>query len=167
MGCAFGGRPLRKRSAHTSRGSYDPAGRTRRLSRGAKGHRWSIGNRHAVRVMRRARVALPITWCREVTSWTAGERSDTETVTLREARGGWKRALARVPRQSPTQLPSYVNESSSICLSDSRDVHPLLCLAEASCLGHPFKNKPSKTGKHLLPQLTNTGGLMYNPKSSP
>jgi len=113
MGCAFGGRPLRKRSAHTSRGSYDPPGRTRRLSRGAKGHRWSIGNRHAVRVMRRARVALPITWCREVTSWTAGERSDTETVTLREARGGWKRALARVPRQSPTQLQISVLKQNS------------------------------------------------------
>jgi hypothetical protein len=26
---------------------------------------------------------------------TAGERSDTETVTLREARGNWRRATAR------------------------------------------------------------------------
>ena len=29
------------------------------------------------------------------TSLTAGERSDTETVTLREARGDWKRAMVK------------------------------------------------------------------------
>ena len=41
---------------------------------------------------------VEVTCCCEVTRVTAGERSDTETVTLREARGdgkrGWKQFLA-------------------------------------------------------------------------
>ena len=50
---------------------------------------------HAVREMRSARVELSVTCCCEATSLTAGERSDTETVTLRSARGGWQRAFTR------------------------------------------------------------------------
>ena len=61
----------------------------------AKGHRWSAFSRHAGRGMRRAKVAWSVTCCCEATSVTAGERSDTETVTLREARGGWRRAVVR------------------------------------------------------------------------
>ena len=61
----------------------------------AKGHRWSAFSSHAVREMRRARVALSVTCRLEATSLTAGERSDTETVTLRSARGDWKRAIVR------------------------------------------------------------------------
>src|SRR5260370_6619436 len=45
--------------------------------------------------MRRARVALSVTCRLEATSLTTGERSDTETVTLRSERGDWKRAIAR------------------------------------------------------------------------
>src|SRR5713226_5500339 len=45
--------------------------------------------------MRRARVALSVTCYCEATRVTAGERSDTETVTLRSARGNWRRAIAR------------------------------------------------------------------------
>jgi hypothetical protein len=40
-------------------------------------------------------VALRITCRLEATSLTAGERSDTETVTLRSERGDWKRAIGR------------------------------------------------------------------------
>jgi len=45
--------------------------------------------------MRRAKVVLKVTCCCQATSLTAGERSDTETVTLRSERGGWKRVIAR------------------------------------------------------------------------
>jgi hypothetical protein len=58
-----------------------------------KGHRWSAFSSHAVREMRRARVVLSVTCRCEATGVTAGERSDTETVMLREARGDWKRAI--------------------------------------------------------------------------
>jgi hypothetical protein len=34
-------------------------------------------------------------------------------------------------------------------------------------VGHPFKNKPVETENDLLSLLANTGGLVYNPKSSP
>ena len=44
--------------------------------------------------MRRAKVVLKVTRRCEATGLTAGERSDTETVTLRSERGGWKRAIA-------------------------------------------------------------------------
>ena len=96
MGCAFGERSLRERSAQSSRGSHDPPGRTRRSSRGAKGHRWSASNNHTGRAMRRARVVLGVASCRQATRWTTGERSDTETVTLRSGRRekGWKQYLA-------------------------------------------------------------------------
>ena len=50
---------------------------------------------HAVREFRRAKVALIVTCRLEATSLTAGERSDTETVTLCSASGGWKRAIVR------------------------------------------------------------------------
>jgi len=35
-----------------------------------------------------------------------------------------------------------------------------------SYLGHPFQNEPFESEKDLLSQLANTGGLVYNPKSS-
>jgi hypothetical protein len=40
-------------------------------------------------------MGLKVTWGCEAPRVTAGERSDTETVTLREARGNWRRATAR------------------------------------------------------------------------
>ena len=40
-------------------------------------------------------MALSVTCCCKVTRVTTGERSDTETVTLRSERGDWKRAIAR------------------------------------------------------------------------
>src|SRR5215469_13714106 len=61
----------------------------------AKGHRWSICSRHAVREMRSARLVLHITCRIWATSLTAGARSDTEMVMLRSARGDGKRAIAR------------------------------------------------------------------------
>ena len=60
----------------------------------AKGHRWSAFNSYAVRVMRRARVAMNVTCCLQATGLTAGERGDTQTVTLRSASGG-KRVIVR------------------------------------------------------------------------
>jgi hypothetical protein len=39
------------------------------------------------------KVVLKVTCCCEVTRVAAGERSDTETVTLRSERGDWKRAI--------------------------------------------------------------------------
>jgi hypothetical protein len=52
-------------------------------------------NCHAVREMRRATVALSVTCRLWATGVTTGERSDTETVTLRSERGDWKRAIVR------------------------------------------------------------------------
>ncbi len=69
-----------------------------------EGHRRSIGSRHAVREMRRARVALHITCRLWATGLATGERGDTETVTPCSARGDWKGHCKMVPRQSPTQL---------------------------------------------------------------
>ncbi len=40
-------------------------------------------------------MVLKVTCGCEATRVTAGERSDTETVTLRSARGNWRRAIAR------------------------------------------------------------------------
>jgi hypothetical protein len=94
-GISYGGRPLGKRSAHTSREGDGSKGEDEKVVHRAKGHRWSAFSSHAVREMRRARVALSVTCRLEATSLTAGERSDTETVTLRSARGDWKRAIAR------------------------------------------------------------------------
>ena len=94
-GISYGGRPLRKRSAHSSRRSHDLRGEDEKVVHRAKGHRWSAFGSHAVREMRRARVALNVTCYCEATRVNAGERSDTETVTLRSARGNWKRAIAR------------------------------------------------------------------------
>jgi hypothetical protein len=45
--------------------------------------------------MRRARVVLSVTCYSKATGVTAGERSETETVTLRLERGDWKRAVAK------------------------------------------------------------------------
>ena len=50
---------------------------------------------HAVREMRRARMALSVTCRLGATGCTTGERSDTETVTLRSERGDGKRAIVR------------------------------------------------------------------------
>ena len=87
-------RGVRERSAQRSRGSHDPEGADGRAISRAKGHRWSDRSCHAGREMRSARVAQKVTCC-SATRWTAGERSDTETVTLREARGDGKRAMAQ------------------------------------------------------------------------
>ena len=84
-----------KRSAHSSREGDGSKGEDEKVVHRAKGHRWSAFSSHAVREMRRARVALRVTCRLEATSLTAGERSDTETVTLRSERGDWKRAIAR------------------------------------------------------------------------
>jgi len=40
-------------------------------------------------------MALSVTCRLWATGWTTGERSDTETVTLRKARGDGKRAIVR------------------------------------------------------------------------
>jgi hypothetical protein len=60
---------------------------------------------------------------------TTGERSDTETVTLRSERGGWKRVIAR-----------------------------WYLAGRLLNLDHPFKNKPVETEKQILSLLANTGG---------
>jgi hypothetical protein len=64
-------------------------------STGERGTGGQTISSHAVREMRRARVALSVTCRLEATGVTTGERSDTETVTLRSERGDWKRAIAR------------------------------------------------------------------------
>jgi hypothetical protein len=90
-GISYGGRPLRKRSAHSSRGSNDPPGWMGEPSQGRRG----TGGRHSA-AMRYAKCGEPEVTCRlETTRLTAGERSDMETVTLRSERGDWKRAIVR------------------------------------------------------------------------
>ena len=64
-------------------------------STGRRGTGGSARSSHAVREMRKAKVALSVTCRLEATGLTTGERSDTETVTLRSERGDWKRAIAR------------------------------------------------------------------------
>ena len=50
-------------------------------------------------------MALSVTCRLWATGLATGERSDTETVTLRSERGDWKKGYLKiVPRQSPTQL---------------------------------------------------------------
>jgi len=94
-GISYGGRPLGKRSAHSSRGSNDPPGR---MGEPYQGRRGTGGQTEAA--MRYAKcgepkVVLKVTCCCEATRLTTGERSDTETVTLRSERGDWKRAFVR------------------------------------------------------------------------
>jgi hypothetical protein len=62
-GISYRGRPPRKRSAHSNREGYVSKGEDEKVVHRVKGHRWSIGSCHAVREMRRARVALNVT-CR-------------------------------------------------------------------------------------------------------
>jgi hypothetical protein len=64
-------------------------------------------------------------------------------------------------------------DSSQPCLagpgSFDREDNTLLGTRGQPCIGyldHPFKNKPFETEKDLLRLLANTGGLVYNPKSS-
>src|ERR1051326_3274055 len=102
-------------------------------STGRRGTGGQTINRHAVRAMRRANVALSVTCRPQATGVTTGERSDTETVTLRSERGDWKRAIARWYLAS--------------------------CLLN---LDHPFKNKHSETEMDLHPLLANTEESLYN-----
>src|SRR6266851_7209287 len=88
-GIPYRARASWERSAHSSRGSNDPPGRTRRSSTGRRGTGGQTISSHAVREMRRAKVELSVTCCCEATRLTTGERSDTETVTLRSERGDW------------------------------------------------------------------------------
>jgi hypothetical protein len=85
-GIPYQARASGERSAHTSRGSNDPPGRTRRSFTGRRGTGGQTISSHAVREMRRATVALSVTCRLEATGVTTGERSDTETVTLRVRR---------------------------------------------------------------------------------
>ena len=84
-GMAYSPRGPGSRSRGSSRGSHAPPGGTREACTG----RSTTGSRsdgsHAVREMRRARVALAL-------RVTTGERRDTETVMRRSERGGWKSA---------------------------------------------------------------------------
>ena len=57
-GIPYQARALGERSAHTSRGSNDPPGRTRRSFTGRRGTGDQTNSGHVVRAMRRARVAL-------------------------------------------------------------------------------------------------------------
>ena len=60
-GISYGGRPLGKRSAHSSRRSHDLEGEDEKVVERAKGHRWLTISSHAVRVMRKAKGALSVT----------------------------------------------------------------------------------------------------------
>jgi len=86
-GCAFGRRLLWKRSAHRNREGYVSKGADGRAIHRVKGHRGSDDSSHAGREMRRARMALGTTCRLEATGLATGERSDTETVTLRDVLG--------------------------------------------------------------------------------
>jgi MFS family permease len=55
---------------------------------------------------------------------------------------------------------------SALC-GISQNMVELIVFRCTGYLRHPFKTKHVETGKHLLLQLANTGGLVYNPKLSP
>ena len=94
-GISYRGRPPRKRSSQSNREGHVSKGEVEKVVHRVKGHRWSDERQLAVRELRRASMALNVTCRLWATGWTTGERSDTETVTLREARGDGKRAIVR------------------------------------------------------------------------
>jgi len=62
-GISYRGRPPGKRSAHSSREGDGSKGEDEKVVHRAKEHRWLAFNSHAVRAMRRARVALGVACC--------------------------------------------------------------------------------------------------------
>jgi hypothetical protein len=94
-GIPYQPRGLRERSAHSSREGHVSPGRMGEPFTGQRGTGGRTSRSHAVREMRRARVALNVPCCQKAAGLTTGERSDAETVTLRSERGGWKRITAR------------------------------------------------------------------------
>jgi hypothetical protein len=94
-GIPYQARASGERSAHTSRGSNDPKGEDEKVVHRVKGHRWSddqqpCGTRNA-----ESQSGAEVTCRLWATGVITGERSDTETVTLRSERGDWRRAIAR------------------------------------------------------------------------
>jgi len=64
-------------------------------SQGRRGTGGRTTSSHGVRQMRRARVALKSLDAERREEWPLESARDTETVTLRSERGGWKRVIAR------------------------------------------------------------------------
>jgi hypothetical protein len=84
-GMAYSPRGLRSRSRGSSRGSHGPPGRTREACTGRSTTGGQSAGSHAVREMRRARVALAL-------RVTTGELTEIERLTVSSERGGWKSA---------------------------------------------------------------------------
>jgi hypothetical protein len=84
-GMAYSPRGLRSRSRGSSRGRNAPPGHTGEPCTGQSTTGGQRVRRHAVREMRRARVALTL-------KMTTGELAEIERLTVSSERGGWKSA---------------------------------------------------------------------------
>jgi hypothetical protein len=84
-GMAYSPRGLGSRSRDSSRGGHGPPGRTREACTGRSATGGRSVRSHAVREMRRARVALAL-------RVTTGELTEIERFMVSSERGGWKSA---------------------------------------------------------------------------
>jgi len=85
QGMAYGARALGSRSRDSSRGGHGPPGHTREACTGRRATGGRSVKRHAVREMRRARMALAL-------RVTTGELTEIERFMVSSERGGWKSA---------------------------------------------------------------------------
>ena len=85
QGMAYGARALGSRSRDSSRGGHGPPGHTREACTGRSATGGRSVKRHAVREMRRARMALAL-------RVTTGELTEIERFMVSSERGGWKSA---------------------------------------------------------------------------
>jgi hypothetical protein len=75
-----------------------------------------------------------------------------------------------MPRKILTSLRREGYSATRVYDVSLRSQPDTAIFAYARCtgyLGHPFKNRHLQTEKDPLSLLANTGGLVYNPKSSP